>query len=188
VSLAAGAGVDPDAAAGRPDLVLAFARYAAKAGWSDASLRDFCEQAGVSPQAQHALWPQGARGAGRALNDLADARMLAHYGDRAAGSMAEIIMLRFEQNAEFKTAVGRLARADCWRPFDTLGRTAVTARLMWRCHGHPHPVTAFGEGLDRWLLVLVYCACVTAWLADRSPDLSLTRRTVRVCLALIGLR
>jgi hypothetical protein len=120
---------------------------------------------------------------GRRLNARADARTAALFRDAPAPTMAEIVLSRFDQNADLKPVVARLALSDLVHPIDTLARTEATARVMWAAYGRGR-----GGVIDRWRLVFAYSACVIAWLLDKSPDQRLTRGVVRGALAGIGVR
>lgn len=126
---------------------------------------------------------RGLRDFGRALNARADARTAALFRDAPAPTLGEIVLSRFDQNADLKPVVARLALSDLVHPIDTLARTEATARVMWAAYGRGR-----GGAIDRWLLVFAYSACVIAWLLDKSPDQRLTRTVVRGALAVIGVR
>jgi hypothetical protein len=108
--------------------------------------------------------------------------MVERFRDRPATSLTEVILWRFEDNAASAVAVRQLAREDLWRPIDTLGRTALTARAMLACRG------ATAGPLRAGVLTVAYCGCVLVWLGDLSPRKDLARRAVPRFLAMIGQR
>jgi hypothetical protein len=148
-----------------------FARMAAEAGWRRDLLRQLCADRGISAAEMRRRWPRGARSVAWELNGLADAAMLDRFEREKADRTSTILLARFHQNRSLKRSVARLAFSDLFHPFDTLRRTAVTARAMWRCRDAPVQVPG-----HRLMLIFAYSVCVLIWLVDRSPDEERTRR------------
>lgn len=157
---------------------IAFAGFAAEAGWTPRALAAFCDRRGIPPAERRRRWPQGVRSVGWDLNAYADAQMVADGELEHRRSLREILLRRFDANAAFKPAVRRLAWSDLRHPCGTLRRTASTAELMWLCRDGALPLPGVRGRAKVWGLVVVYCACVIVWLCDGSPDQALTRRAV----------
>ena len=174
----------PDSSA----LTIEYAHAAAEIGWSNASVREFLDQRGLSDAEQRALWPRGVRSAARALNALADAEMMRRWAQTPDVRLADMIDARFADNRALKRSVGRLAVSDLVHPIDTLTRTAVTVEQMIALRGGYRARGAFGRWLERRALVLAYSASVLVWLADETPDERKTRAATARLLALIGAR
>lgn len=170
------------------NLALEFAERACTTGWNNATLCRFCAENGISSDARKRRWPAGVRSLGWELNGLADERMLRLFEYSPAPSMANIFLSRLSQNRELKPAVAKLALSDLRHPVDTLARTRITARLMWRCYARYRWASRLGNAFDCWLLVFAYSLCVIVWLLDRSADERITAQTVRGSLLIIGLR
>jgi hypothetical protein len=150
-------------------------------GWTERALHAFCARHEISAQERKRLWPRGVRSIAWDLNTAADAEMAAAWPD-GAPSLQAIIERRFAANEALRGAVRQLARSDLFDPFNTLARTAQTARLMLRLRG---------MALNGWRvrrLVVVYSVAVLVWIGDRSDDRIHTHSTIRRGLNFTGLR
>lgn len=155
-------------------LAIAFARMAARGGWREAVLDRFCEGRGIAKVERLQMWPRGIRSVSWDLNAAADREMIALHRGREP-SVEEVILTRLGRNRPLKRAVTRLAWCDFLHPIDTLRRTHVTAGVMLECSG-----AADGRGRRR--LTVAYCLIVLVWLADRSAEERITRRSVPLLL------
>lgn len=158
----------------------AFAAFATN-GWTEGALQTVCDQQNISSEQKRTWWPKGVRSVAWDLNAAADEEMVRHWHD-GAPSLSAIFEQRFAANETLRASVGQLAKSDFFHPFNTLARTAETARLMlalrnlrpsfWRVSG----------------LVPAYSAAVLVWIGDRTEGRVRTARASRRFLALVGLR
>jgi hypothetical protein len=158
----------------------AFAAFAA-GGWTQAALRAFCEQHDVSEQQRHAWWPQGVRSVAWDLNAAADEEMR-HHWRQGAPSLAAIFRQRFIANEGLRQSVGQLAKSDLFHPFNTMARTAETARHMLALRNMQPTFWCLSR------LVLAYSATVLVWIGDRTEGRTRTMPAGARFLALVGLR
>ncbi|MCX7358735.1 MAG: hypothetical protein NT015_11445 [Alphaproteobacteria bacterium] len=166
--------------ADRQTLSRAFAAFAAK-GWTEATLRAFCNQQSISDEQRRAWWPNGVRSVAWDLNAAADEEMERRWPE-GAPSLVAIFEQRFKSNESLRASVGQLARSDLFHPFNTISRTAETARRMLAlCKFRPN----FWR-VSR--LVIAYSATVLVWIGDRSEGGARTKRAGGAFLVFLGLR
>lgn len=158
----------------------AFAAFAAN-GWTKAALRAFCAQHAISERQQHAWWPGGIRSIAWDLNAAADEEMERHW-PQGAPTFAAIFAQRFKANESLRASVGYLAKSDLFHPFNTMARTAKTARRMQAIRGLQAKAWRTGR------LVAAYSAAVLVWIDDSSEAGTRTARASTAFLALVGLR
>lgn len=169
-----------------PELVSEFAHMAATHGWKPSTLRTFCAANNISPTDMHARWPQGIRSVARQFNAQADLVMIARANALGTMTLSRLILERFADNEPLKRAVGSLARSDALHPFDTMARTAQTARAMWRCLSLSKTPPGGPGWLRVWGLTVMYSACVLVWLGDRSTSQVAVRWAVRLGVRALG--
>ncbi|WP_426269381.1 hypothetical protein ACN9MB_14540 [Dyella kyungheensis] len=171
-----------------PALIIEFAHIAATHGWKRSTLRSFCTANGISLAGMRAQWPMGIRSVARQLNAQADAVMVARARVLGSPTLSGLILGRFADNEPLKGAVGRLAQSDAMHPFDTLARTARTARAMWQCLSVRNPRTGGPGWLRVWALTIMYSVFVLVWLTDRSISQKAVRTAVHFGVRLLGER
>ena len=160
--------------------VLRFAALAADHGWSRATFERFRQERDIDVSEALNRWPAYERSLAWSFNQIADEAMLASWQGKQP-SLRELMSARFDQNLPYKRAVAALARSDALHPFDTLLRTAQTARRM-RALCTPHRAGRFA----RWSLVFLYSAVVLVWLADATLEQRRTRAAVRAAAFILG--
>jgi hypothetical protein len=162
----------------RLTLARAFAAFAAN-GWTHAAFEAFCDQQNLTKEQRRAWWPRGVRSVAWDLNAAADDEMRRRWPE-GAPSLAAIFEERFKANENLRASVGQLARSDLFHPFNTVARTAETARHMLALRN----VRPSSWRVSR--LVLAYSATVLAWIGDRSKGRARTARAGAFFLALVG--
>lgn len=150
-------------------------------GWTEAALQAFCAQQNISGEQQRDWWPSGVRSVAWDLNAAADEEMMRRWSE-GAPSLIAVFDERFRANEALRTSVGHLAKSDLFHPFNTVARTAETARCMLALRD----LRASSWRVSR--LVLAYSATVLVWVSDRSAGRTRTKRAGRLFLALVGLR
>lgn len=163
--------------------LIAFALMAASAGWSGPTLDRFCAAHGISETERRRRWPDGIRSLGRQFNQHADAVTLAGFERVGPLPLSEVMLMRFRENENLKSAVRSLAWSDARHPLDTLARTAHTAKLMWRCQDRPLRASSVFYPLRLWGLVALYSACVMIWLGGHDRTL---RAAARLSARILG--
>jgi hypothetical protein len=157
----------------------AFAAFAMN-GWTQPALRAFCTEHGISEDQSRIWWPRGLRSVAWDLNAAADEEMMMHWPD-GASSLAAVFEQRFKSNGSLRRSVGHLAKSDLFHPFNTIARTAETARCMLTLRD----LRPTAWNVSR--VVVAYSAAVLIWVGDRG-DGSRTARAGSFYLALVGLR
>lgn len=158
----------------------AFAAFATD-GWTEATLQAFCAQRDISKEQRQALWPRGVRSIAWDLNAAADQEMVQHW-PQGAPLLAAIFEQRFKANENLRSSVGQLAKSDLFHPFNTLARTAQTARGMLQLRNLRPSFWRVSR------LVAAYSAAVLVWIGDQSEGRVRTARASRRYLALAGFR
>jgi hypothetical protein len=114
--------------------------------------------------------------------------MIARARVLGSSTLSGLILGRFVDNEPLKGAVGRLAQSDAMHPFDTLARTARTARAMWQCLSVLNPRTDGPGWLRVWALTIMYSVFVLVWLTDCSISQKAVRTAVHFGVRLLGER
>ena len=147
-------------------------------GWGRPALRAGLAEAGLDPDSEAWLFPGGAIDAIEVWLDLADREMTAAAAAeniaalRTPARIRRLILLRLEQAAPHREAVGRaLARLAC-HPGVALRATARTSDAMWNAAGDAS--ADFSWYTRRASLAAVYGATLAFWLRRADPDLSAT--------------
>ncbi|WP_109126481.1 hypothetical protein [Dyella sp. C11] len=120
------------------------------------------------------------------FNAHADAMMIACANALGAPALSGLILRRFADNEPLKGAVRSLARSDAMHPFDTLERTAQTARAMWQCLGLCGAEQRRPSRLRIWGMTIMYSVCVLVWLADGTRSQKAVRSSVHLGVRLLG--
>lgn len=163
----------------RLDFARAFAAVAVN-GWTNAALRAFCLEHGISEKDSRTWWPRGVRSLAWDLNAAADDEMMRQWPN-GSSTLGAIFDQRFKSNESLRASVGHLARSDLFDPFNTIARTAQTSRRMLELRGLRLTIWNVSR------VVAAYSATVLVWVGDRG-DGSRTARSGRFFLAVAGLR
>jgi hypothetical protein len=115
------------------------------------------------------------------VSDVSDASMRAAYAVEPAQRIADVVAVRFAQNAELKPFVRRVMQYDVLHPFQALARMQRTARVMYACKAHAERLGFIRAAL----LNVFYTVLVFFWLYDQSPGNVRTKATTDVLMRLL---
>ena len=145
-------------------------------GWTEANIRNVCQDFGFDQRTMIRVFPSGVRDLILAHGAAIDSAMLTSASPLALLDMpvrkriSTLVMLRIQAMSSHREAVSRLIPLLYSPQYLSIGAETLyrSIDLMWRTAGDT--ATDFNYYSKRSLLSAVYCSTVLYWLTDNSSD------------------